>query len=787
MTDSDPGAKARAELNDDKREKALVTILFSDVVGSTSYYEKYGDTAGMALVDRHTYIASRTFDEYNGTIVKTIGDGVMAVFTDAAKAVRAAVDMQRSMMLLNEHLPQRERIQLRIGINQGIGFRRGEDVFGDVVNFAARITKISVPGQVIISQGVYDAVRKQPDIVCHPLGDPEVKGKSNREELYEVIYTDPDSYKVLRAQVTQAIKVGDLVTRPERSAAEKVFAAAAAAPAPTPAPAPSAAPAPVIAENAIVSHYKLLEKVGSGGMGTVYRAEDTNIGRKVAVKFLDRKLMLADEAAVERFRREARTASALNHPNICRIYEIDEAQGMHYIVMELLEGQTLRQFMQKQRLPLMRLLDIAIDVSSALASAHYQDIVHRDIKPENIFITARGSAKLLDFGLAKLNPLRPWPSGEAETAEAPAERQLTSAGISLGTVPCMSPEQARGEDLDHRTDIFSLGTVLYEMATGLQPFRGSTPAVIFDGILNRAPTPVSQIAPELPPQLQNVIAKAMEKVRELRYQSTAQLAADLKVLRRDAGIAVEAPLMPVRAANLPTAKITQPVAAVAAPAAPSAFQRLAANMHVRIGAVAAVVAAIVLGFLALTSRPSEQEAKPQPPLVTTRPAAVVMPPPPAPEPELKADEETLKLIAVADAAEAQGDFATSLAAQEQFLRDRSENHFVRNHYARTLAHTKRFPEALTQYRMVLAAAPDDLDALIGAAKVTSWQGDLEGALRRFDEVLAKHPQNYDAAVGRAFTLMWMRRAVEAREAFRQLAEKNPHDTEVANALKSLAE
>jgi serine/threonine protein kinase/class 3 adenylate cyclase len=763
MNESDAGGKARAGPDDDKREKALVTILFSDVVGSTAYYEKYGDTAGMALVDRHTYLASRTFPEYDGAILKTIGDGVMAVFSDPVKAVRAAVDMQRSMLLLNEHLPQRERIQLRIGINQGIAFRRGEDVFGDAVNFAARITKISVPGQVIVSQGVYDAVRAQPDVVCQPLGDPEVRGKAHRESLYEVLYTDAESYKVLRAQVTQAIRAGDLVERPAREA-DQVFAAASG----------------TIAEETLVSHYKLLQKVGSGGMGTVYRAEDVHLGRKVAVKFLDRKLLRADEVAVERFRREARTASALNHPNICRIYEIDEEKGMHYIVMELLEGQTLRQLLQAQRLPLMRLLDIAIDVSSALAAAHYQDIVHRDIKPENIFVTARGAAKLLDFGLAKLNPLRPWPgAGIVETAETEGDRQLTSVGTSLGTVPCMSPEQARGEDLDHRTDIFSLGSVLYEMATGLQPFRGSTPAVIFDGILNRAPTPILQIAPELPPPLQTIVAKAMEKDRELRYQSAAQLAADLKVLRRDAGIAAEAPLMPVRhAAAAPPPRTVMP-----ADTPPSGwFRRAAANLYVRIGAGALVIAAASLGLIAYATREPTTAAKPAPSAVA-RPA--VVPPPAAPGAEAQIDAETVKALDIADAAEAQGDLATSLAVQEQFLRQRSENHVVRNHYARTLAHAKRFADAVTQYRMVLAAAPKDLSALVGLAKVTSWQGDLEGALRRFDEVLAAHPHNYDAEVGRAFTLMWMQRTVEAREAFRHLAQKNPEDTEVAAALRRL--
>jgi formylglycine-generating enzyme required for sulfatase activity/dienelactone hydrolase len=283
-----------------------------------------------------------------------------------------------------------------------------------------------------------------------------------------------------------------------------------------------------------ISHYRIIEKLGGGGMGVVYKAEDTELGRLVALKFLSEELA-KNAIALERFRREARAASALNHPNICTVHEIGNADGRSFLAMEHLEGKTLKQKLSEKTLTLTEVLDLGIQIAEGLEAAHQKGIVHRDIKPMNLFVTTGGYAKILDFGLAKLTPLlRNFEGRESEPdSTMTLEAQLTSAGAALGTVAYMSPEQARGSQLDARTDIFSFGVVLYEMATGHQPFIGPTPASTFDAILHRDPVPITKKNAALPPQLNRIISCAIEKKRERRYQSMSDVLPALKALRQD--------------------------------------------------------------------------------------------------------------------------------------------------------------------------------------------------------------------------------------------------------------
>jgi eukaryotic-like serine/threonine-protein kinase len=450
-----------------------------------------------------------------------------------------------------------------------------------------------------------------------------------------------------------------------------------------------------------LSHYRILGQLGAGGMGVVYSAEDVRLGRQVALKFVS-EYLANDQRALLRLRSEARAASALNHPNICTIYDIGDDDGHPFIVMELMKGQTLRDRLAAGGLKVHQLVDIGIEIADALHAAHSEGIIHRDIKPGNIFFTDRGHVKILDFGLAKL-PLAASPS--AATGESP---HTSATGVMHGTTAYMSPEQVTGEELDGRTDLFSLGVVLYECATGQHPFPGKTSAVIMAAILDRAPAPPLMCNPDLPLRLNDIINNCLEKDRELRYQSAADLRADLKRLRRDldsshsrSAAVFTRDLTPAARSDTPSsgriasAGSNQPHLA---PDAVAVTARRRSRAPLAIAAVAALLAVLVAGYVAWQPR----EATPPP--------TVAAPPTPAPAPA-PAPVSTEQQMTLATASLKAGNYRAALAHAREVL-------------AIDGSHT-----GAAKVRDAAAAALARFDATIATARHRIRTGDLDGARR----------------------------------------------------------
>src|SRR3990167_8348774 len=438
--------KARAEIDEElRRHKSTLTVLFTDIVGSTHYFERFGDTAGLAMLHRHTEQATAVIQQHQGNVIKTIGDSVMAEFPEPAQAVRAAVDIQRQQWKQNEQLPDQEQTHLRIGVHAGLGFRYGGDVYGDVVNVAAQLR-------------------------CHSLGKITIEGRAEKEEVFEALWTDAETYADLRRRLSSALQRGDLVSPGVQL--DDLMPVEPGAPAEDPARA-SLKP--------LAARYQVMGEVSRGGMGIVYKARDRETGELLALKVLKPEIA-ADQAVMERFKNELRLARKITHKNVCRIYDFHRTNGTAYISMEYVEGESLRAVLNRfGGLPLRKALELARQIAAALREAHGQGIVHRDLKPENVMVDPAGNVKVMDFGIALSTAL---PSSHT--------------GNIVGTPAYMAPEQAEGRRVDARVDIYALVLLLYEMLTNHPAFSGDTPVAVALKQIREAPLPPRQLEPAIP-------------------------------------------------------------------------------------------------------------------------------------------------------------------------------------------------------------------------------------------------------------------------------------------------
>lgn len=459
--------KQRAEIDAElRRHKSPITVMFTDLAGSTAYFDRRGDTAGVAWIEEHNQVVIPEIRDHNGTVVKTIGDSVMAYFEQPGPASLAAIAIQQRLTALNRGKPAEDHMFVRVAMHQGLGYMRGSDIFGDVVNVAARIAKACLPAQILVSESVARTLEQAEGLELRAITSLQFHGKSTRETVYELLWTDEDTYSQLRRQF------------PAKSKGRE--------------------------EEYGQGRYQILGELGRGAMGTVYKAYDRTIGRVVAMKTIPVEAEAGQRPAlVERLKQEARAAGTLDHPNIVTVYDVGEEAGVFYLTMQCLEGRTLDAVCEKRELlSLEKVLDIGQQICAGVGYAHAQGIIHRDLKPSNLMLTNQGLVKVMDFGIAKL--------GDAS---------ITKAGVILGTPRYLSPEQASGGRVDQRSDIFAVGAILYELLTGEKAFTGETATTVVYQVLNVNPIPAKAIEPTIPSSVDAILQRALAKYPHHRYQS----------------------------------------------------------------------------------------------------------------------------------------------------------------------------------------------------------------------------------------------------------------------------
>jgi serine/threonine protein kinase/class 3 adenylate cyclase len=461
--DVDALLKARAEIDEQlRRHKNALTVLFTDVVGSTSFFERNGDTAGLVMIHRHDELAARAIQQYEGKVVKTIGDSAMAEFPNPGSAVRAAMEIERQFLKLNLTLAEDQRVEVRIGVHTGVGFRKGNDLFGEVVNVTARIVKRTAPAQILISRAMHEAISNESDLHCRWLSKLTIDGRTEQEDIYEVVWTDAEAYRQVQDRLA--------------------------------------------ASSQIPPRYEVLSQIGTGGTGIVYKVRDLETSEIVALKVLKPEIA-SNPGVQENFKRELCLARKITHKNVCRIHEFSRSNGTAYTSMEFVEGESLMSRLYRVgSLPLNEALEIARQICAGLHEAHEQGIVHRDLKPANIMVDRNGTVKIMDFGIARM-----------------VQRDGPMTGTIVGTPAYMAPEQAELKPVSSCTDIYAVGLLLYEMITGVAAFDGDTPVAVALKQIREYPKRPREIVPQLSRAIEAVIMKCLQKDAAKRFQSVDDL------------------------------------------------------------------------------------------------------------------------------------------------------------------------------------------------------------------------------------------------------------------------